>query len=233
MGMSEKTKYPLKVRLLTALLTFVVKLIGSTWKFNWKAGQEHFEAYLSGDSPIIFCAWHNRMLGACYVYYSKWMRDGKRPLGALISQSKDGDFGACFGENLGGTIVRGSPNKGGMGSLKALFKLLSRDRISTVIFPDGSRGPKYRAKIGAVGLARMTGATLAPVSWESDQIWTLKSWDQYRIPKPFARINLYFGKPIQIDKSEKTEEALEARRLELENSLNAMQTEKPEPIVET
>lgn len=204
-----------------------VRLLAKTWRFSWETGKDDFFKVRDSNTPIIFCAWHNRMLGSIGFIHHFWLKPGK-PIGALISRSRDGDLGAYVGQQFGGVIIRGSPNKGAMGSLRALFKLLGKDRISTVIYPDGSRGPKYRSKMGPIGLARMTGARILPWSWESDDVWIVrKSWDQYRIPKPFARIRLAVAPPISVEKSAKDEQ-LEIHRRELEDALNRLQIEQPE-----
>ena len=216
-----RAKYSFKVHLAAWCIHGVVRIVSKTWKFEWVDGEETFRRIRESGDPVIVCAWHNRMLGNIAFIYRHWSKRGI-PMGVLISRSRDGDIGSRVGELLGGTIIRGSPNRGALGSLKALIRLVRNERISTIIFPDGSRGPKYRAKIGPVGLARIAGAPLAPMSWDADRKWVLeKSWDQYRIPKPFATIRIAWGEPIDVPKSA-DEDRMEAQRKALEERLIAL-----------
>jgi hypothetical protein len=55
--------------------------------------------------------------------------------------------------------------------------------------------------------------------WGADRCWLLNTWDRYLIPKPFARVVVYYCEPIRIPRSAKGEELEEYRRL-FEERLN-------------
>ena len=58
------------------------------------------------------------------------------------------------------------------------------------ITPDGSRGPIYKAKSGAVVLSRITKSPICLLSFEYSAHWTLNSWDRFVIPFPFSRVKV-------------------------------------------
>ena len=58
------------------------------------------------------------------------------------------------------------------------------------ITPDGSRGPIYKAKSGAVVLSRITKSPICLLSFEYSSHWTLNSWDRFVIPFPFSKVKV-------------------------------------------
>jgi lysophospholipid acyltransferase (LPLAT)-like uncharacterized protein len=40
---------------------------------------------------------------------------------------------------------------------------------------------------------------MVPVVAFPSRAWTLKSWDRFTIPKPFARLTVVYGEPIYVD----------------------------------
>ena len=47
-------------------------------------------------------------------------------------------------------------------------------------------------------MARATGYPIVPVGFGVDRAWRLKSWDQFTIPKPFARLHVHYGEPVSV-----------------------------------
>jgi lysophospholipid acyltransferase (LPLAT)-like uncharacterized protein len=121
----------------------------------------------------------------------------------LISQSKDGDFGARAAERLGYRAVRGSSSRGGATALKSLARDLREAKDKTggwiAIVADGPRGPRRAAKPGATWLAEHTGLPLWCVSAAAPGL-SLQSWDRCRLPWPGARVMLRCAEaPISAD----------------------------------
>ncbi|MBU1983240.1 hypothetical protein KJ815_02405, partial [bacterium] len=56
--------------------------------------------------------------------------------------------------------------------------------------------PIYTMKPGAAFLAMQAKATVLPTTFAAARAWTLGSWDRFQIPKPFARVHLFFGDSI-------------------------------------
>jgi lysophospholipid acyltransferase (LPLAT)-like uncharacterized protein len=71
---------------------------------------------------------------------------------------------------------------------------------------------------GIIALAQVTGATILPVSMKVSPKWSLKSWDAFQIPKPFALCEIHLHDPITVPR-ETTDEQREALRAELERRM--------------
>jgi lysophospholipid acyltransferase (LPLAT)-like uncharacterized protein len=164
---------------------------------------------------IIYASWHQRLFYQVY-------RLRKRNVTVMISQSRDGEYVARLVNWLGLKDVRGSSTRGGVGALKDLTRKMRAGRNGGMI-PDGPTGPPREAKIGTIILARMTGASIIPISWGADRCWVFNSWDRFMVPKPFARISYCYGEPISVPRSSKEPEMEECRKL-LEDRLNNMTT---------
>jgi lysophospholipid acyltransferase (LPLAT)-like uncharacterized protein len=77
--------------------------------------------------------------------------------------------------------------------------------------------------MGAVLLAKKTGNPILPFTVTPARSWSLtKSWDAFVIPKPFTRARLEIAQPIFV-RSDADESEMEARRCELQDSLDALE----------
>jgi lysophospholipid acyltransferase (LPLAT)-like uncharacterized protein len=70
-------------------------------------------------------------------------------------------------------------------------------------------------------LARLSGAPIVPMAFGASREWRLRSWDEFRIPKPFARCVMRFGAPIHIP-GQLDRAGAEAARKEVESALHAL-----------
>ena len=64
--------------------------------------------------------------------------------------------------------------------------------------PDGPKGPRREAHGGVVYLASKSGVPVMPVAVAASAYWQLKTWDRYLIPKPFARVHIHMGVPVEV-----------------------------------
>jgi lysophospholipid acyltransferase (LPLAT)-like uncharacterized protein len=100
------------------------------------------------------------------------------------------------------------------------MQLLRAVRERPVAFAlDGPRGPARVAQPGAVWLSQRTGNPIIPFHLEANRFWSLNSWDQTQIPKPFATIALAFAAPLSVGAG--GEAALADANRELQERLNA------------
>ena len=67
---------------------------------------------------------------------------------------------------------------------------LHREGYDIGITPDGSKGPMYSFKPGAVAVALKTDAPFAMLSFCFSKSLRLKSWDQFFLPLPFSRLDV-------------------------------------------
>jgi lysophospholipid acyltransferase (LPLAT)-like uncharacterized protein len=63
---------------------------------------------------------------------------------------------------------------------------------------DGPKGPVFVAKPGPVLLAQKTGNPIVAFHIAVEDAWTLNTWDQFVIPKPFARALICMSKCIEV-----------------------------------
>ena len=66
------------------------------------------------------------------------------------------------------------------------------------ITPDGPRGPMHSMNPGLAWMARATGRAVIPSAFVCDRAWPANSWDNFTLPKPFARILLIYGEPLSV-----------------------------------
>lgn len=166
--------------------------------------------------PFITVTWHNRLLFFPVVFPRKVR---KRTM-AVISASRDGQYLADIVGLFGISTIRGSSSKKGFSALSEALQYLGKG-YNVSITPDGPRGPKYRMSNGPVILASRTGYPVLPIAVNSSSYWELRSWDRFRIPKPWAKLSLLMGEPLKIP-SNLSEEQIEEWRLIIETKLNEL-----------
>lgn len=215
-----KKRNPFKAICAAALLRCVMRLMALTYRVEITSGAGKVQELLDRDSPVILCAWHNRIFFLGSFVESHLTRRGFK-LTQMVSLSKDGDIGYYLGKWAQINVVRGSSNRGGSRALRGLFRVLQKEGSSIVILPDGSQGPIYQAKPGAIVLAQLSGAPLYLFSFEVDRCWRAGSWDRLIIPKPFARISVRLSEPRYVPR-ELPKDRLEEERQKLEEALNEL-----------
>jgi lysophospholipid acyltransferase (LPLAT)-like uncharacterized protein len=169
---------------LLAVLAVFMRAWGRTLRFRWGSDVQSFIDRKAPASVIIF--WHNRLFAAP-LFYNRYFR--KRRLATLISASKDGAWPAEFVRRLGMRPVRGSRHKRGIQAVRELLAA-QHEGYDVALTPDGSRGPVYDMKPGAVGIALKTGAPIVLLSLNYSRAWRLKSWDGFYVPHPFSPIEV-------------------------------------------
>ena len=161
--------------------------------------------------------WHNRLLIMPHIL--KRFTPGRHGA-ALISASRDGDLLTLAINRFGFGVVRGSSSRMGASALLQLTEVLANGG-DVVITPDGPLGPVYQMGPGLVFLAQKTGALVLPMNLEYSSCWRLKNWDRFIIPRPFARVRVIFGEPVQVAATE-TPEQFEAERLRLQDRMMSL-----------
>lgn len=165
------------------------------------------------DKRGIASFWHYSII---YVLYH--MR--KYSATAMVSASRDGEYIAKLAEKFGFDTVRGSKNKKSVEGLKAMLRAMLNGSNAAIV-ADGSQGPPRIAQAGTLLLASRTGAPIIPMVFSASSYFTINSWDRTIIPKPFSRIDFFYGDPLYIPAKVKPE-TLEQYRLQLEAQLNEL-----------
>jgi len=104
--------------------------------------------------------------------------------------------------HLGIRAVRGSGTRGWIGGLRGLLAARTRGEDIAIV-PDGPRGPRRKAKSGAVQLARGTGLPLVVVGAATRPVHRLASWDRMQLPWLFARVGLVVSAPLVLPGDER------------------------------
>jgi lysophospholipid acyltransferase (LPLAT)-like uncharacterized protein len=191
----------------------VIAALGKTLRWS-EAGTEHLASVASTGRQPILALWHGRILPATLYF-----RD--RGVVAMTSQNFDGEWIARIMGRFGYAQARGSTSRGGRRALLQLARELAGGRPAAFTV-DGPRGPAYRAQPGAVWLAKASGHPVVPFHVEAEPCWTLASWDRAQVPKPWSRVAMIIGAPIEVSR-DAGDEVIEAKRFELEQSLTGLQ----------
>jgi hypothetical protein len=181
-----------------------VRALGLTWSVD-AAPDPAYAAAAAGGERFLFCFWHARLLPLVYV------RREER-ITVLISRHRDGQLITRVIEHMGFTTARGSSTRGGEAGVRELL-LAARSGRDLAITPDGPRGPAEVLKEGLVYVAARTGMRIVPIATSARSSWVFRSWDRFRVPKPFARLVVRYGAPITVG------EPGEAERLRIETAL--------------
>jgi len=194
------------------LISGALRLIALTVRIRYVDADDLFSRWARGEQVIV-AFWHNR------VVMMPIAGRGQR-LCIMNSQSRDGEIATRALARWGIYSVRGSATRGGATGFRQLVRAY-RDGYQLAVVPDGPRGPACVAKSGVIHLARVTGATIVPVTYAASRQRRLRSWDRLIIPLPFARIVFQMARPLTVPRAA-TDTEVEALRRELEARLNAI-----------
>ena len=116
---------------------------------------------------------------------------------ALTSHHRDGSFVTSVLKAIGVPAVRGSTgHRGGNALREILTTAQDRDIVMT---PDGPRGPRRKMSTGTIFLASRSGRAIVPTAFACESSWTIPgSWTSLVIPKPFSKVFLLAGDPIEV-----------------------------------
>ncbi len=135
----------------------------------------------------------------------------------MTSRSFDGEYIARIISAFGFEPVRGSSSRGAVPALRGMHGVLEKQGVAAFTI-DGPRGPKYVAKPGPVLLSRNTGAPIRAFYVAVRDHWTLNSWDQFIIPKPFTRAYIRMSAPIQVP-ADASDEQMKSYVAEMQGAL--------------
>ncbi|WP_455377553.1 lysophospholipid acyltransferase family protein [Petrachloros mirabilis] len=201
-----------KLSLLPPIGASVIRLLGRSMRIETR-GQEHVDRLYREGKRIILAFWHAQQLMIPFGYRGHGSH-------VLISQHQDGEIIARIIAKFGHRAVRGSSTRGGAAALRELIRI-ARSGQDVVVTPDGPKGPAQVAKMGVIQLARATGMPIIPLTFGCSKKKHFASWDRFMLPYPFSRGLFLWGEPIMVSR-ELDDLGLEAKRLELETTLNRM-----------
>ncbi|MFA6498058.1 MAG: lysophospholipid acyltransferase family protein [Desulfurivibrionaceae bacterium] len=214
MAVKNSFLYRLLLVVVPWLYAGVSRLLFTTCRVRVHGG-EHLERCEAQAQPCVAVFWH---YGVFPIIALNRGRD--RGWAAMVSASEDAEFVARILARQGVVSVRGSRNRGGLSALKGLIGLM-RQGYNAVIVADGSQGPSRIMQAGAILLASKSAAPILPMAVAADRCWVFRSWDRTLLPKPFSRLDLWYGEPMIVPETPGVEK-IEQCRLEMEQRLNAL-----------
>lgn len=178
--------------LLAVLMRLLLNSILFTCKLEFK-GEEN----LVGHNGVIYCFWHDQ-LGFYFMIFRK-VREKQIWLNHPLWFMKPIHYSLYM---MGvEKLSLGSSGNSGREALETVIEHLKRG-YSTVINPDGPRGPVKVIKPGVLIMAEETGLPIIPVQFKASKEFKLNTWEKKRNPYPFSKITVEYGKPIFVRKGE-------------------------------
>lgn len=141
---------------------------------------------------LIFSFWHGR-----HFLVIQFLR--RKQADVMVSPSRDGALIASVLMHSGYGIVFGSSHKSPARALIGAVRRVREGR-NLLVTVDGPKGPIHEVKPGAVFVAKKSDAWIVPLTISARPSVTMRSWDRYQIPLPFARAVVLFGRPYRLDK---------------------------------
>lgn len=183
------------------LAAFIVKILGISWKYNLQTPKP--------KEKVIYAFWHRNMIPLMYLHRGE-------NIVILASSSKDGELIAGPAKLFGYNSARGSSGRKGSSATRELIKLAKENSIG--ITPDGPKGPSEKIKEGVTFLSYFTKLPVIPVAVDINKEKVFNSWDRFRLPHFFSKINITYGNPIYIN----TKEEIEEKKEVLQNTLDEL-----------
>ena len=178
-----------RARWLSLVGSWIIRMLGVTWRVRM-IDVRAVDALRHDGHPVALLLWHGQLLPLLYV-----MRF--QSIACLISTHRDGELIAQVARRLGCKLIRGSSSRGADRALLGLVRTL-RDGFTVAVTPDGPRGPYRSFAPGALVAAHRASAPVVAFGVHASRAWVLKSWDQFMIPKPFARLTIVFDTPMLV-----------------------------------
>jgi len=204
--MKTQEKMNWKLRLLVSVGVFIVGILARTWRFDSR-NHEGWHRLKALGQPFVLVLWHGTLLPLSY-----WHRD--QGISVLVSEHRDGEIIAGVLHAWGCRTVRGSTTRGGGRALLAMIGELGRGHVVAVT-PDGPQGPARVFQPGALVAANRAGVPIVGIAITVRRAWRLKSWDQFIIPKPFAKITVAYSDPLMVNGASPREAAADITRFDV------------------
>lgn len=178
--------------LLLRLVYLLVRTLAASYRFRSVGAARSDEAAAGG---YVLAIWHQNLFAGILA------QRGERHC-VMVSRSRDGSPVSYVCEKLGHLVLRGSSrrgdcDKGGKLAKDEMIEVL-KTGLPGAITVDGPRGPARQVKPGIIEMARLSRTPIIPYLTLPARYWSFPSWDAFRLPKPFTRIEIHYGTPIHV-----------------------------------
>lgn len=194
-------KSKLKTKVIAYFYYLLAYIFGLTYRYVYlDQNNEKKARSLASNNNFVLALWHQNLLGTLCNYTKR-----KTSFVVIVSASEDGEHIAYPIRKLGHVAARGSSSKKGVQALLETVRKMKTGRPAAITV-DGPRGPSKSIKPGIFQLARLSQAPILPFVCLPENFWSFsKSWDRFRLPKPFTRLICVYGAPIGVNKSSDSE----------------------------
>ena len=186
------------INILSWIAQGIVCLFYKSYRFTY-INTDHLEEAkeLGPNGSYLLSIWHQNLFAGI-------LAQRKTPHVVIVSRSKDAEILTRVMVRMGHTPFRGSSrkgnvDKGGKEAKNDMIEVLSTG-LPGAITVDGPKGPAHMVKPGIVDMASKSGIPIVPYHAKAQSQWVFNSWDKFRLPKPFSKIIVSYGSPIQIAK---------------------------------
>jgi lysophospholipid acyltransferase (LPLAT)-like uncharacterized protein len=193
-----------RVRWIVRAGAAIIRLLAVTWRVREVNGDVYRNALANGQR-VIYAFWHGELLALLWHHR-------REPIAVVISEHRDGEIIARICERFGYATVRGSSSRGASRALIGLVRAVASG-LNGAVTPDGPRGPAHVFAPGAAIAAQRTGAPILPIRVRASRAWRMRSWDRFLIPKPFARVDIFYGELTPVHAATPREAAEQAPQL--------------------
>lgn len=212
---------PLRVWLEFRLATFLAAWFMKTLIYTLRVRYENegpVRDLVADGGRFILAFYHRRLMAMSASYPFRRCTPGGEPRGVAIltSDSRDGERAAAVWNWFRIEAVRGTASHSGVQALVKLIRVV-KEGWDLGMAVDGPRGPRQKVKPGTLAVSRKTGAWIVPVCVAYERAWTLGTWDEMQLPKPFSGLVVRYGQPFRVEGDE------EPYRERLERELDAME----------
>jgi lysophospholipid acyltransferase (LPLAT)-like uncharacterized protein len=173
---------------LAFVVFFYIRLIYTTSPWEYK-NREIFETYINNKKPFIVSFWHGHLLMmACAL---QW----KIPMHMLISNHRDGKIISKAMSYFSINTIAGSTDKKGFEAARLIIQKLKQGDVIGIT-PDGPRGPREEISEGVLQIARLAKVDIIPLAYSCTPLKRLRTWDKFRVARPFCKGVFVVGTPI-------------------------------------
>lgn len=198
------------------LSTLICVAFHKSYRYRFYNMNNRLEAEgIHAKKAFVIASWHQNCFAGILAHAGQGVA-------LLVSRSLDGEIVSRLAKSIGLKAIRGSSKKGGREALAVLVEQ-THEGLRSAITIDGPKGPIFEIKRGVFCISAETGAPILPMIAVGARYWTFhKSWDKFRIPKPFSKVAVLYGRPFVASMQEMADN-FEGLQIRLANELHTLE----------
>ena len=165
-------------------------------------GRKNIINEINLGKSVILCVWHARLLSVVHNLKNE-------KVNALAGTHQDADIISRVAASWGWNMIRGSSKEKGDIAYRKIFKILREKQNIFFITPDGPTGPPKIPKLGIIRASQKTQTKIIPIGVYSTKNWGFTNWDTFFLEKPFGKVFIKYGAPIQFEKNDSSKKCID------------------------